>query len=158
MTPELLKKLKPRQRALLRAYVQTGRISVAARAAKMDRAAHYHWLHHDENYVRAWEVACVMAAENLEDEAVRRAYEGVPEPVVFQGNFTYPHKNDDGSPDLDRPLCVRKYSDTLLALLLKGKKPEVYRDKQDIALSTPNGIQTDAKIEVVFRRPGDPQE
>jgi hypothetical protein len=49
----------------------------------------------------------------LEDEAVRRAYHGVEEPVFYKGVQC-------GS--------VTSYSDTLLMFLLKARKPAVYRD------------------------------
>jgi hypothetical protein len=48
----------------------------------------------------------------LEDEAVRRAYEGVERPV-FQGG--------------KQVGVVREYSDTLLIFLLKALRPEKYR-------------------------------
>ena len=55
-----------------------------------------------------------MGGDVLEDEAVRRAKEGVEEPV-YQGGKLVGH--------------VQKYSDTLLIFLLKGAKPQKYGDK-----------------------------
>lgn len=66
----------------------------------------------------------VVQAELLEAEAVRRAYEGVDEPVFYQGS-------ECGE--------VRKYSDTLLMFLLKGMMPNKYRERVDQTLSNPDG-------------------
>jgi hypothetical protein len=55
-----------------------------------------------------------VCAQMLEDEAFRRAHDGVDEPVFFQGQ-----KCGD----------IRKYSDTLLTFLLKGMRPEKYKDR-----------------------------
>lgn len=55
-----------------------------------------------------------VGAGALEDEAVRRAYVGVEEPLFYQGKQCG---------------TVRKYSDTLLIFLLKGAKPAKYRER-----------------------------
>ena len=52
------------------------------------------------------------AVDALEDEAVRRAYEGVERAVTVAGQRE----------------IIREYSDTLLIFLLKGARPERYRD------------------------------
>ena len=58
-----------------------------------------------------------------EDEAVRRAHDGVDEPVFYQGKACG---------------VVRKYSDTLLIFLLKGRRPEKYRDRPSHAVGVPD--------------------
>jgi len=58
--------------------------------------------------------AAEIGAEALEDEAVRRGHEGWGEPVFYQGQCV---------------ATVRKYSDTLLIFLLKGRKPQRYRER-----------------------------
>lgn len=85
----------------------------------------------------------------LEDEAHRRAFAGVPEPLTHQGQFTYLYEeakdedgnaivddltgqpqmrrafNPDGTPKL---ATVNKYSDTLAIFLLKAHDPDKYRE------------------------------
>ena len=121
----LLDKLtNPKQRAFLAAYMRVANVSRAAELAEIDRTSHYVWKQEDEEYRAAFEAAKELACEALEDEAIRRARDGVEEQVWFQG-----------------AVCgtVRKYSDTLLIFLLKGAKPEKYRDnvKSDVSLSAP---------------------
>ena len=72
-----------------------------------------------------------QAADVLEREAWRRASEGVKQPVFYQGE-----------------VCghVQKYSDVLLIFLLKGARPDRYREQ----LATPSAGKTeeaDANLE-----------
>lgn len=107
----------PKKRAFLTALVETGgNITRATELAEIDRSTPYSqpWLE-DEEFQEALSRAKLMAADHLEAEAVRRAYEGVKEPVGFY----------QGAPSA----YVQKYSDTLLIFLLKGLKPEKYVDR-----------------------------
>lgn len=56
-------------------------------------------------------------ADSLEQEAVRRAVEGVEEPVFHQGEIVG---------------HVTKYSDTLLAKLLTGRRPAIFGNKTEV--------------------------
>lgn len=58
-----------------------------------------------------------MATDALEAEARRRAVDGVPEPVFHQGK---------------KCGTVKKYSDRMLEILLKGHRPEKFREKVDM--------------------------
>jgi hypothetical protein len=68
-------------------------------------------------FAAQWTEALERAADGLEDEARRRAVEGVEEPVYHQGVQVG---------------AVRKYSDTLLIFLLKGCRPDVYRERYQV--------------------------
>lgn len=68
----------------------------------------------EPQFAKEWETAIDDAAFTLEDEAWRRARDGVDEPIVHQGMIIGTQK---------------KYSDTLLIFLLKGIKPDKYADK-----------------------------
>lgn len=103
-----------KQRAFLTAFLNTANVSRAAEASKVGRRTHYDWLENDELYKTAFEVAKEVAAEMLEEEARRRAVDGVYEPVFYKGV---------------RCGQVLKYSDTLLIVLLKAAKPGVYKDR-----------------------------
>lgn len=125
-----------KQSAFLAAFVVTGTISAACRAAEVGRTSFYRWLQEDTEFVTAWEEAQLAAAESLEAEAIRRARDGVEEVVFFR----------------DREIGVRrKYSDTLMIFLLKGFMPEKYGDKPAIVVK---GLMTPEEADAVARRYG----
>jgi hypothetical protein len=68
----------------------------------------------DAEFAQAVEQALDMAADKLEAEARRRALEGVEEPV-YQGGQLVGTKT--------------VYSDSLLALLLKGRRKKVFAER-----------------------------
>lgn len=105
------------QSSFLAAFRHCGRVDKAAEAAGITRQAHYLWLK-DPEYVFRYEEAQTEAVQLLEDEAIRRAVQGVEEPVYHGGKIV-------GS--------KLSYSDTLLIFLLKGAKPEKYRDRFDLS-------------------------
>lgn len=126
---------KGTQAAFLAAYSKTGNITRAAKLSGTARSQHYEWMR-DGEYAEAFAQANAEACELLESEARRRAMQGVDEPVVYQGGFTYPQKkNEEGEwvPDYKaKPLTIRKYSDTLLIFLMKGAMPNKYRDNATV--------------------------
>ncbi len=103
----------PKKRAFLAAFRETASVSRAATMAGIRRGTHYDWLK-DEAYAASFRIAQERAIQSLEDEAVRRAYEGIEEPVFQAGRQVG---------------VVRKYSDTLLIFLLKGLRPQKYKDR-----------------------------
>ncbi len=132
----------PKKPAFLAAFVLTASVTKAAKAAKVERGMHYRWLEEDEAYRAAFEGAKEQAAQTLEDEAVRRAHEGVAEPLVYQGQFQYKQRLNKKTGKLERhgtPLAVQKYSDALLMFLLRGFRPETYRDRGSVEVSGPAG-------------------
>jgi hypothetical protein len=138
--------------AFLAAFAATANVTKAAKAAKIERCLHYRWLKDDDGYALDFKAALEQAAQTLEDEAVRRANEGVLEPLVYQGQFSYkqrPAKDAEGKPVLldgkpvlenyGAPLAIRAYSDGLLQFLLKGARPEKYRERSNVEVSAPGG-------------------
>lgn len=75
--------------------------------------------------------ATFEAKDNLEAEAYRRAVQGVDEPVVFQGMVTTVFDVETGK---DKVLTVKKYSDSLLAMLLRASDPEKYRENSKLSV------------------------
>lgn len=102
-------------------YIQLGTISAAAKEAKISRQTHYDWLKNDKRneYHRAFAQAEKMAADLLEEEAWRRAVTGDLRVVYYKGENVGEQ---------------RVYSDQLLALLLKGRKPQ-YKESAEINAS-----------------------
>lgn len=129
------KKLRPinKQRAFLAAYRELGNIKSAAIAAGCDRSHVYQWRRDDPEFVTAMAEAAEEAIETLEAEARRRAVEGTVRPVFHQGH-------ECGG--------VREYSDTLLIFLLKGAKPDKYRDNHAVNVSG----QIDATVNLNYAR------
>ena len=113
-----------KQRAFLAAYRETASITKAAERSKIHRHSHYRWLEADPAYVLAFAEAQTEAAQLLEDEAIRRAHEGILTPVFYKGNPTG---------------VMREYSDGLLMFLLRGFAPEKYRDRGSVEVSGPAG-------------------
>lgn len=102
------------KQSFLAHYVTTGNIAGASRLSGVGRRTVYNWLEEDEEFVTLFDEAALDAGDNLEQEARRRALVGVEEPVWHRGR---------------RVGHVRKYSDTLLIFLLKGAKPDKYRER-----------------------------
>jgi hypothetical protein len=108
----------------LQAYADTGIIRRAADVANITRNSHYDWLRTDEHYAAAFREAEEQATDTLEEEARRRAVEGVVEPVGF-------YRGEHGG------TFVRKYSDTLLRFLLEGRRRRIFGART--ALTGPDG-------------------
>lgn len=85
----------------------------------------HNWRARDPWFVTMEVQASLEAKDNIEAEAYRRAVEGVDEPVVYQGMVTTVFDAETG---MDKVLTVKKYSDSLLAMLLKATDPEKYRE------------------------------
>lgn len=101
----------------LEALAATGNVRKAASRSTLDASTLYRYRTAHADFAQAWKEALQSAMEIvLEPEAVRRGVEGVNEPVFHQGT---------------RIATVKKYSDTLLIFLLKGGKPDVYKDRYE---------------------------
>lgn len=125
----------PKKEKFIEALRNTGNISKAAKLTKVDRKTVYNWKESDAEFAKKWEVALNEASDLLEDEAKRRAYEGVKKPV-YQGG--------------KRVGYVQEYSDTLLIFLLKGAKPEKYRERFEH--SGPGGGAIPVSIDDAIRK------
>lgn len=88
----------------------------------MSRRAVYNIREKNEKFRLEWDSAVEEGTDTLEDEAKRRAYEGVDHPVTYQGEITATYKD---------------YSDTLLMFILKARRPDKYRERQEV--SGPDG-------------------
>ncbi len=110
-----------KKRRFLNAFAQYGGVVRAEEHSGVTRQSHYHWLKDDPEYAAAFKVAYEMAGDVLENEAIRRARDGVSKPV-YQGKKLVGH--------------IQEYSDTLLIFLLKGVKPEQYKERIQIDSSS----------------------
>lgn len=76
----------------------------------------------DPDFSCAWTDALRQAVDAMEEEARRRAVDGVDEPVYYKGENV-------GS--------VKKYSDKLLEMLLKANRPEKFREIEHTSTDKP---------------------
>ena len=111
-----LKLTKERRERFLLALANTGSVTTAVAVAGTSRTRVYEFRKADPTFAIAWEEAEESAVDRLEleDEARRRAVDGVPEPLVSAGKLV---RDDDG-----QPISVRRYSDNLLMALLKARR------------------------------------
>lgn len=146
---------RKKQRAFLAAFAKTGNVTLAALAAKVVRRTVYKW-RSEPTFEKAFLEAQEEASDYLEAEARRRAIDGIDEPVIWQGELMGQkiHYNDTPEKNHFIPLTVKKYSDTLLIFLMKGARPEKYRDNHRHELATRPGqpLQIDAQVRGIDRR------
>src|ERR1022692_2427202 len=105
------------QKRFLEAFEVSCSIQKAARWANIHRQTHYDWLRKDATYPARFAEARERATQTLQDEAVRRAVEGVRRPVLYRGKQVYIQ---------GKPLFEIEYSDQLLIRLLEAYNPEKY--------------------------------
>lgn len=97
------------------AVLRKGRtVASAAAAIGIARRTAFEWKADDPEFHKAWTDAVEEGTDRLEEEAHRRAVEGVP---------GRPWQSKEG--DI---VQIQEYSDTLMTLMLKGKRPHVYGD------------------------------
>ncbi len=124
-TPEKRKPLRW-EGAFLAALAINGNVSKACEAAgvKSRMTAYRARLNHPD-FASLWDAAYEQAMDILEEEARRRAHDGLVR-----------YKFDKGKPILhpvtQEPYYELEYSDTLLIFLLKGGRPEKYRERHDV--------------------------
>ena len=115
--------LTTNQRRFLACFAASGSVLKAARWSKIHRQSHYVWMAQPD-YQRAFEATQLHAARMLEDEAVRRAHDGVKKPIRYKGRII---------------AFDTEYSDTLLIQLLKANNPEKFRERTDTRITGPDG-------------------
>ncbi len=134
VTPKVTPKKGARKRpprnwreVFLNELARTGNVSASAKKAKRSRKTVYQerdprgkdkvGMETAQAFAEAWDEALEVAADLLELEGHRRAVDGWLEPKFYRGK---------------RCGTVRKYSDTLLIFLLKGIRPDKYRENVNL--------------------------
>jgi hypothetical protein len=125
----------PKRQEFLAAVARVGNITHAADIAGISRDAHYDWLQNCPTHRAEFTAAMEAGADRLEQEARRRGVEGVEEPV-YQGGV-----------EVGR---IRKFSDVLLIFLLKGARPQKYKD--NIRMEHAGEITLSAALDQVAQR------
>lgn len=153
----------------LAAYVIAGTVRAATAAAHISRETHFSWLResgpeYDPQYAAAFAHTKTEAGERLKEEAIRRAHDGVEEPVIFKGKLCGRWLDADGQPTFEGmpdatfvPLTIRKKSDVLLIFLLKAAFPEEFRERYEhTGAGGKDLIPTDRIVVVVGTAPASP--
>ena len=110
------------QKQFLEAFTVSCSVQKAARWAGVHRQCHYDWLKQDSTYPSRFAEARQRAAQELEDEAVRRAKDGVRRPLVYKGKQVYIQ---------GEPIYQIEYSDQLLIRLLEAYNPERFKRRNE---------------------------
>lgn len=101
--------------AFCNALAESCNVGKACEAAGIGRMTAYEWRKADSEFATAWDSALQVGLSALEDEAHRRAFDGVDKPVFQQGQQVG---------------AVREYSDALAIFMLKAHNPAKYRENQ----------------------------
>jgi hypothetical protein len=107
---------------------ELGIVSRAAERAGVSTSAVSHLRNRSAEFDDMFTQAMDYAIDGLEAEAMRRAHKGVAEPIYYQGDIVG---------------TKQTYSDGLLQFLLKGRRREVFGDKQEITGADGAPLQID---------------
>ncbi|TPM39596.1 terminase [Mesorhizobium sp. B2-3-4] len=118
-------------------------VTAACINAGISRTAAYEWRDADDEFRKMWDEAVDEGTDRLEDEAHRRARDGVQKPV-YQGG--------------KRVGEIREYSDTLTIFLLKARRPDKFKDRVSTEISAPGGgpvqVEVSARERIASRLAG----
>jgi hypothetical protein len=104
-----------KQEDFINSFCELANITKSAKASRIGRRTVYDWLETDKDFKIKFKKARKVAIGVLEDEAHRRAVEGIDKPVFYKGKRVRAK--------------VKEYSDTLLIVLLKANAPKKYKDR-----------------------------
>ncbi len=107
-----------RRARFLQVLSECALVACAAAAAGAARGSFYNWRYEDPQFADDWDRALAEGIALLEDEAIRRARDGVTIPVFYGGKEVG---------------AIRRPSDALLMFLLRAHRPERYRERPWVA-------------------------
>ncbi len=116
---------KTKQDIFLEEFAKHGNVTMAARAAHVERKTVYRWKEKSDTFLYRYNQAFEEAKDNIRHEIYRRGYEGWEEAQFSAGK---------------RMGTIRKYSDTLLIFQAKALMPE-YREKQSLDITTTGTVE-----------------
>jgi hypothetical protein len=128
----------------LNALRKTGIVAEAARQAQISYSTVSARKQNDADFEAAMLEAMEEAVDMAEAEAWRRGVHGYSEPLTHQGQISYETESyvDEDlatkvrfklDPEGNRiPITIKKHSDALLALVLKGRRKKVFADRTEL--------------------------
>jgi len=123
--------LPDRDLVFVTALAQGRSVQGACDVAGYARSSVYERRANDAAFATAWDAAYEAGSDVLEDEARRRAIEGVERGIYHAGK---------------RVAVERQYSDTMLIFLLKARRPEKYRERYEVKQVDDTADLTDAQL------------
>jgi hypothetical protein len=113
------------EKAFITAFANTGNVRAACAAVQIDRATAYRRRSRSTRFAEQWAAAKEEAADVLEAAAFQRATQGVDRPV-------YGRVGSGKEATTQQVGTVKEFSDLLLIFLLKGLRPEKYRERHEV--------------------------
>jgi len=148
----------------LAAYARCGTVASACDASGIGRSTYKAWKKKDEAFQDALEDVTLDFADEIEAEAIRRAREGV-RTIKFTTSgvpIKDPRKLDPETGEVkpewknDPWYYEEEFSDRLLELLLKAKRPQEFRDRKSIEVSGPGGVPLEVDLAIRQQMLNDP--
>ena len=118
-------------------------VKAAVAESTMSRAWFYRERCDDPMFADAWDEALEEGTDALEDEALRRGRDGVEEPIITMGKVA---RDDEGN-----VLTVKRYSDGLLTLLLKARRPDKFKDRSAVESKVDARLTSTAESDAAFK-------
>ena len=103
--------------SFLEALARTCNVTASCEIAGLPRETAYYWRSHDLDFSEAWDDALDRGLDALEDEVMRRAKDGVVEPVFHDGKVVGEK---------------RRYSDGLAMFILKSRRRDVWGEHRQV--------------------------
>lgn len=156
----------PWQEAFLAALRQMPVVQHACDTVGIQRCTAYRARKADDALREAWDEAMEAGVDRAEQAAFKRGVDGFEEPVIDKGRlcFVYERYLDESEQEQWRmklnangqpiPLTVRKHSDAMLSLVLKGRRKQVYADRTELTGAN-GGPVTQQQLTVVTGVPAD---
>ncbi|MCG7851040.1 MAG: hypothetical protein MIO92_00805 [Methanosarcinaceae archaeon] len=124
------------KKKFLKLLSETGHVSNSCLALNVSRNEMYRHRRNSPKFEEKWKQALSDAVELLEDEAWRRAYEGIDRAVWYKGTVVGTEK---------------LYSDTLLMHRLNAERPDKYHYRQQVDAN----VTADITVKVIKFSDGD---
>lgn len=105
----------------------------AALYAGINRVTAYNWRKEDADFAAEWEATVEHDTDKIERRSVEIAYEGVLEPVIYQGV----HMKD---PETQKPMFIRKWPTHLMQFMLERRRPGVYSKTERHEIQATAGV------------------
>ena len=121
----------------LELLAEIGNVSKCCEAICVSRVGIYRLKKKNKTFRKQWELAKDIANAKLEDEAWRRAFEGIARPKFHQGEqlrLAPTSEHPEGEPYFETT-----YSDTLMMQRLNAEWPDKYQYRHKIEGSGPDG-------------------
>jgi hypothetical protein len=122
-----------KEKFLAKLMSSAGNVTKASQTIKIARNTAYEHKKADADFSQAWDNVIEACADAAEQELYRRSIKGYVEPVFYKGEMVSK---------------IRKFSDRLLEFYLKGKRPEVYRERLDINNTVQGSLDVNIEFEI----------